>query len=87
MLGFIGFMSAVNIYFIILSQGKALIRKYKQTIHKRKVKQILDKQAQRLLQKAKVDAAREIERRHLEKLFGLHSLSIVSEVPELTYES
>ena len=60
MLGFIGFMSAINIYFIILSQVKALISKYKLFIHKRKVKQILDKQAQRLLQKAKVDAAREI---------------------------
>lgn len=64
-----------------------MIRKYKQTIHKRKVKQILDKHAQRLLQKAKVDAAREIERRTLEKLFGAHSLSIVSELPELTYVS
>jgi DNA-binding transcriptional regulator YbjK len=84
MLGFIGFMSAVNIYFIILSQVKALIRKYKLIIHERKVKQILDKQAQRLLQKAKEDAAREIERRTLEKLFGVHSLSIMSELPELT---
>jgi DNA-binding transcriptional regulator YbjK len=86
MLGFIGFMSAVNIYFIILSQVKALIRKYKLIIHERKVKQILDKQAQRLLQKAKEDAAREIERRTLEKLFGVHYLSIVSELPELSYE-
>lgn len=86
MLGFIGFMSAVNIYFIIVNQIKALIRKYKLFIHERKVKQILDKQAQRLLQKAKEDAAREIERRTLEKLFGVHYLSIVSELPELSYE-
>jgi len=49
--------------------------------------EIRDKLAQRLLEKAKLDAARAIERKTLENLFGVHSLSIVSELSELSKES